>query len=389
MLAIRGATIWTGTGETIIEEGTLLVEGGRIAGVGRRLAVPAGAGMVEARGLFLVPGFIDCHCHVGIVPEELDWEYSDVNETTDPVTGHVRAIDGIDFDDPGFRDALEGGVTALLIHPGSANVIGGTDVAVKAAGPDLTRRVLRDPAGMKMAWSRGGKFGRFQGKNMPYPTTRMGVAAILRQMFAEARQLMEGGEEAVPAAKDPARRMTLEVLARVLRREIPARVHSMQPVDFHGLFRLQDEFGFHFTIDHGDEAHVVADLLARRGIPVVYGPILGDRRVPTYPRSDPQAPRLLAEAGVLVALQTDHPVVSIRDLRLQAGIAVRYGLPPEEGMKMITVNAARIMGVEDRLGTLEPGKDADFSLFAGHPLEPQSRVQCVFIDGEPVYGSLP
>jgi len=387
MLAIRGATVWTGTGQTI-EGGTVLIEGGRIAAVGPRVEIPADATVVDARGLFAVPGFIDCHCHVGIVPEELDWEYADVNETTDPVTGHVRAIDGIDFDDPGFSDALEGGVTALLIHPGSSNVIGGTDVAVKTAG-DFSRRILRDPAGMKMAWSRGGKSGRMQGKNLPYPTTRMGVAAIVRQMLTEARRFMEGGEEAVPAARDPARRMTLEVLARVLRREIPARVHSMQPVDFHALFRLQDEFGFDFTIEHGDEAHLMADILARRGIPVVYGPLLGDRRVPMFPRSDPQAPRILAEAGVTVALQTDHPVVSIRDLRLQAGIAVRYGLPVDEALKMITINAARIMGVADRLGTLEPGKDADLALFTGHPLEAQSRVQCVLIDGQPVWGTLP
>lgn len=381
MIVIKNAKILTVTnGE--INNGTVLVENGKIVAVGQNIPIPESAEVVDAAGKYLVPGFIDCHCHVGIVPEEVDWEYSDVNETTDPVTGHLRAIDGIDFSDRGFADAIDGGVTALLIHPGSANVIGGTDIAVKSWGPSVEDRILRNPAGMKMAWTAGGRRASRQGKNQPYPTTRMGVAAILRQYLFEAREYLkkkEAGQEF--PAKSVSQLMTLEALAMVLKREIPARIHSMTPRDFQAIIRLQDEFGFDFTIEHGDEAHLIAPELAKRGIGVVYGPFLGDRWVPMFPNSNPQAAKILAEAGVLVAFQTDHPVISIRDLRLQAAICVKHGLNPDDALKMLTINAAKIMGLDKRIGSIEVGKDADFTIFSDHPLLVKSKVEQVYING--------
>lgn len=388
MLAIQGGKFYTITGGTI-DGGVMLVDGGKIKAIGRDVAIPEGATVIEASGKSVAPGFLDCHCHVGIIPEEVDWEYGDVNETTDAVTGHVRAIDGIDFNDRGFRDALEGGVTGMLIHPGSSNVIGGTDIAVKSGGP-LEKRVLRNPAGMKMAWSAHGKRGVFKGTKYPYPTTRMGIAGILRTELSKAKKYMEDRAKAEaegkePPALEPRDQMTLEVLAKVLRREIPARIHSMTPVDILTILRIKEEFGFDFSVDHGDEAHLIADQLREAGVPVVYGPLIGDREVPMFRNSDRRAPRWLAEKGVLTAFQTDHPVVSIRDLRLQAGISCRYGLPEDEALKMLTINPAKIMGMADRLGSLEPGKDADFSVFSGHPLEVLSKVEAVYIEGEKVF----
>ncbi len=385
MLAIQGGRFYSITRGTF-DGGIMLVDGGKIVALGHDVTIPAGAQVVDATVKSIAPGFLDCHCHVGIVPEEVDWEYSDVNETTDAVTGHVRAVDGIDFDDRGFRDAIEGGVTGMLIHPGSSNVIGGTDIAVKAAGP-MERRIMRDPAGMKMAWTAGGRGGTRKGAKYPYPTTRMGVAGILRTQLERASQYLSDKARAEaqgkePPAIEPREEMTREILAMVLRREIPARIHSMTPVDIRSILRIKEEFGFDCSVDHGDEAHLIAGELAAAGVPVVYGPFIGDRYVPAFRNCTTDAPRLLAEAGVLTAFQTDHPVLSVRDLRLQGGLTVRYGTSEDMAMKMLTINAAKIMGLERRLGSLEPGKDADFSIFSGHPLEVLSRVEAVYIDGE-------
>ncbi len=381
MLVVNGGHLVTVTGE-VIENGKVLIENGKFVAIGRDIDSPADAQVIDAQGKWIVPGFIDCHCHVGIVPEGLDWEYSDVNEATNATTGFVRAIDGIDFNDKGFQDALDGGVTAMIIHPGSSNVIGGTDVALKAAGENLSDRILRNPAGVKMAWTAGSRKAPQPFKDTPYPSTRMGIASILRGYFTLARDYMNASDEKKrEIEKSPFERFTLEVLSMVLRREIPARIHSMTPADFYPLFRLQDEFGFEFTVDHGDEAYMVANELSSRRIPVNYGPLMGDRWIPMFPHSRPDSPKLLDEAGVLVSFQTDHPVVSIRDLRLQAAICVKYGLPADRALRMLTINPATIMGVEKRLGSIETGKDADFSIFSGHPLLVRSQVEAVFING--------
>lgn len=381
MLVVNGGHVVTVTGE-VIENGKVLIESGKFVGIGRDIDFAADAEVIDAQGKWIVPGFIDCHCHVGIVPEGLDWEYSDVNEATNATTGFVRAIDGIDFNDTGFQDALDGGVTAMIIHPGSSNVIGGTDVALKAAGENLSDRILRNPAGVKMAWTAGSRKAPQPFKDTPYPSTRMGIASILRGYFILARDYMNASDEKKKELeKNPFERFTLEVLSMVLRREIPARIHSMTPTDFYPLFRLQDEFGFEFTVDHGDEAYMVASELSNRRIPVNYGPLMGDRWIPLFPHSRPDSPKLLDEAGVLVSFQTDHPVVSIRDLRLQAAICVKYGLPADRALRMLTINPATIMGVEKRLGSIETGKDADFSIFSGHPLLVRSQVETVFING--------
>ncbi len=396
-LAIKGARFYPVAGKPL-DGGVMLVEGGKITYLGPEGSCPGGgipatAEVIDATGKHVTPGFIDCHCHVGIIPEELDWQYGDVNETTNVVTAHVRAIDGIDFDEPGFGEALEGGVTACIIHPGSANVIGGLDIAVKTGGPGPAERIIRNPAGVKMAWSTHGKSGRFRSSGLPYPTTRMGTAAILRQMLQETKDYLEaqataaGGTDGKAAAGkggapavDAAKRLTYEALALVLRREVPARIHSMTPVDILAIMRLQDEFGFDFTVDHGDEAHLIAAELARRGVPVNYGPFVGDRRG-FFERAVPAAAKILADAGVVVGLQTDHPVISLRDLRLQAALLVRYGLDETRALEMLTINPARIMGAGDRLGALAAGRDADFTVWSGPPLSVMSRAEQVFIDG--------
>lgn len=364
-----------------ISRGNMLISGGRIAAVGQDASLGDADIIYDCRGLTLAPGLIDCHCHVGIVPERIDWEYADVNEDTDPATAYVQARDGIDFNDPGFEDALEGGVTSMVIHPGSSNVLGGLDIAVKAAGNTVHGRIIREPAGMKAAWTAAGRHGK-QGK---YPKTRMGVAAVLREWLIKTRDYMDKDEAGSP--EGALERMSLDNLSRVLAGEMPIRIHSMTPVDFRSILRLKDEFGFDMTIEHGDEAYLMAGELAEADVPVVYGPFVGDRRFAMWRNTRPDAALIMSRAGVTVSLQTDHPVVPIRDLRMQGSLLMRLGGgTPEEIMPMLTINAARIMGLEDRLGSLEAGKDADFAVYTDHPLKVRSRVQAVFVDGNQVYG---
>ncbi len=382
MLLIRNARLLTMAPGTSGEmHGDMLVHDGEISATGE-VRIPSGCEVIDVDGAYVAPGFIDCHCHVGLAREGEDWEYSDVNETTSPVTWHVRAIDGVDWDDPGFSDAVRGGVTTLLIHPGSTNVVGGTSVAVKPAG---RQRVYRDPAAVKMAWPHAATVGShspFQSSDTPYPTTRMGITSILREVLAGARA-HERDELDSGSATGGARGETLRLLVRVLRGELPVCIHSMTPADFLAIMRLQDEFGFELSLHHAHEAHLVAPELARRGIGVIYGPSLDDRRIDIWRRSDPRAVIRLLDAKVPVGLQTDHPVWPIRDFRYLGGLMVRYGLDSYRALRTLTTYPAAILGAPE-LGSLEEGKRADFSVFSGHPLSNLSRVERVYIAGERV-----
>lgn len=366
--AIVGGRILTITrGE--IKDGVLLVQDGKIVDVSANGGVPEGAEVISAAGKYVVPGMIDAHTHIGL---------DGFGETTSPVTPHVRILDQIELDSPGFEDAMAGGITTTIITPGSSNVVGGTSIVMKMAGSNLQQRILRDPAGMKMAWRKG--TGR-PSQGPAYPVSLMGVAGVLRNALVEAQNYMvrrEKGE--VPA--EPVQ----ELMAQVLRRELVVRIHSFTPVELLAILRIQDEFGFDLTVEHGFEAHLIADKLAERGIPVIYGPGPGSRRHKMFPNRGPHGAAILHRAGVKVSLQSDHPDRNIRELRVFGALLVRYtDLTPEEVLPMLTINGAEIAGVADRVGSLEVGKDADFVLFSGHPLKVQSRVEQVFIDGVRVW----
>ena len=367
MKAIVGGHILTvAVGD--IEQGTLLVEDGKFISVGADVDVPTGAEVIDATGKYVTPGLIDAHTHIGLVS---------FSETSSPFTPQVRILDSIDLSAPGFEDALLSGVTTVIITPGSTPVICGTSIAIKTAGRDLSTRILRDPAGMKMAWRKG---SNLPSQDIPYPVSRMGIAGIIRIALTETQNYMAKREQdLVPT--DPGQ----EALAMALRMEIPIRIHSFTPVEIQAIMRLQDEFGFNFTVEHGFEAHFIADELASRNIPVVYGPGPGLRRHKMFPFRGPHVPAILHRAGVKVSLQTDHPDRSIKQLRLFGAILPRYtDLTVDEVMQMLTINGADIIGVADRVGSIEPGKDADFAIFSDHPLKIQSRVEQLYIDGEQV-----
>ncbi len=375
--AITGARVVPVEGEPI-DGGTVMIEAGKIVAIeGPGFAVPDDVEVVDAAGKWVLPGFIDAHAHVGLAEEAEGWAGRDVNELTRPVTAYVRALDAINPADQGFRDAIEGGVLAVNVNPGSGNPIGGQTVAIKCWGRTVDQMVLREPAGLKSALGENPK--RIYGDKDKTPSTRLGTAAVIREAFVQAGNYLArlaATEDSPPADRKPVDRdLNLEVLGRVLRREIPWRQHCHRADDIATAIRLAREFGYELVIDHGTEAHLLADLIAAESIPVIIGPL--NRSLAN--------PGRLAAAGVTIAITTDHPVVPIHFLIHQATLAVKEGLDRETALRSVTINPARILGVADRIGSLEAGKDADLVIWSGDPLDVMSRAERAYLDGREIY----
>ncbi len=372
-----------------IPGGTVLIENGRIIAVGAAdaVAVPDGAQVVDAAGSWILPGFIEAHGHVGVSEEAEGWAGEDTNEMTEPVTAHVRAIDAINPADMGFRDAISGGVLAVNVNPGSGNPIGGQTVALKCWGRTVDEMALRQPSGMKSALGENPK--RVYGEQKKSPSTRLGTAAVIRGALVAAANYLEriDAEQRKPETerKPVDRDLKLEALALVLRRQIPWRQHCHRADDIATAIRIADEFGYDLVIDHGTEAHLLADIIAARGIPVIIGPLLTSRSKVELRNRSLANPGRLAKAGVTIAITTDHPVVPVNFLAHQAALAVKDGLDRETALRALTINPARIAGIDDRLGSIEPGKDADLVIWSGDPLDVLSRAVRVFIDGAEIY----
>jgi imidazolonepropionase-like amidohydrolase len=366
-----------------VDNGIVVVEDGRIAAVGGpKTKVPRKAEVVRAEGKWVVPGFVDAHTHVGVHEEAEGWAGQDSNEMTDPVTSHVRAIDAINPADLAFGDALAGGVLAVGITPGSGNAIGGQTVAVKCHGRTVDEMALRQPAGLKSALGENPK--RVYGDQKKTPSTRLGTAAVIREALTSARNYMAKLDKPDPD-KPVERNLKMEALAMVLRGEIPWRQHCHRADDIATALRLADEFGYRLVIDHGTEAHLLADLLAARQVPVAIGPLFTSRSKVELRNRSLMNPGRLAAAGVTIAIITDHPVVPINFLVHQATLSVKEGLDPTVALEAITINPPRILGIDDRVGSLAPGKDADFCIWSGDPLDVMQRVEQAFVNGQSVY----
>jgi imidazolonepropionase-like amidohydrolase len=385
-VAIVGARVVPIVGDPI-EGGTVLVQDGRIAAVGASVVVPEGVEVVDAAGAWVLPGFVEAHAHVGAYEEAEGWAGSDSNEITDPVMAQVRVIDAINPADLGFRDAITGGVLAINVNPGSANPIGGQTVALKSWGRSVDEMVLRQPSGLKSALGENPK--RVWGEQRKTPATRLGTAAVIRGAFVDAANYLariDAEQRKAEADRKPVDRdLKLEALGRVLRREIPWRQHSHRADDIATAMRIADEFGYRLVLDHGTEAHLLADVIAAKGIPVVVGPLFTTRSKVELRNRSLANPGRLAKAGVTIAITTDHPVVPINFLVHQAAFAVREGLDATTAFEALTINPARIVGIDDRLGSIEVGKDGDLAIWSGDPLNVLSRVQRAFIEGNQVY----
>ncbi|WP_341393317.1 amidohydrolase [Arthrobacter sp. G119Y2] len=356
--------------------GTLLVADGRIAELGPDVRVPEDAEVLDAGGKWLLPGLVDAHTHLGVHEEGEGWAGNDTNEMTDPVMAGVRAIDGVNPEDAGFDDALAGGVTAVNINPGSGNPIGGLAVALHTHGRYVEEMVLRSPSGLKSALGENPK--RVYSDKKQTPSTRLGTALVIRKAFMDAQNYMGKDDD---DARDP----QLDALAMVLRREIPWRQHAHRADDIGTALRLADEFGYDLVLDHGTEAHLLADVLAERGVPVLIGPLFTTRSKVELRRRSLENPGKLADAGVEISIITDHPVVPINFLIYQAALAMKEGLDRETALRSVTINPARVLGLGDRIGSLEPGKDADVVLWSGDPLDVMQRALTVWIGGREVY----
>jgi imidazolonepropionase-like amidohydrolase len=385
-VAITGGRVVPVTADPV-ENGTVLIEDGKITAVGADLAVPDGAQVIDAAGQWVLPGFIEVHGHVGVHEEAQGWAGSDTNEMTEPVTAQVRALDAINPADLGFRDAITGGVLAVNVNPGSGNPIGGQTVALRCWGRTVDEMLLREPSGLKSALGENPK--RVYGEQGKMPSTRLGTAAVIRGAFVAAANYLAklDAEAAKPEAdrKPVDRDLKLEALGRVLRREIPWRQHCHRADDIATALRIAEEFGYDLVIDHGTEAHLVADLLAARNIPVIIGPLFTSRSKVELLNRSLANPGRLARAGVTIAITTDHPVVPIHFLVHQATLAVKEGLDRDTALAALTINPARIAGVDGRLGSIEPGKDADLVLWSGDPLDVFSRAQRALISGREIY----
>jgi imidazolonepropionase-like amidohydrolase len=396
MIAIKNGTIWTIT-NGILENGTVLVDGDKIAAVGTEIDVPEGATVIDAAGKIVMPGLIDAHCHVGLFPDGIGWEHVDGNEMTDPVTPHLRALDAVHPEDLAFKDLLEAGVTTVLTGPGSANLIGGQWTCIKTnPTPNIDEMILKDPAGMKMALGENPR--RVYGGQKKIPSTRMGNAAVLRSALVEAQNYLakweryeteaaayeekdsNNGEESTPPTP-PERDLKLEALGKVLKRELKARVHAHRADDMLTAIRIAEEFNLDLTLEHATEGYKIADLLAEKGIPVTVGPILFSRVKYELREMTPKNPGILSKAGVKLAIQTDEASAG-KYLTINAALAVREGMAEKEALKAITINAAEIIGVEDRIGSLEAGKDADIVIFNGHPFEYLTVPELVMVNGK-------
>jgi len=402
VLASPGAAVPPGTGVTAVvgarvltaagaeyDNGVVLIEGSKITAVGpaASVAVPAGAKVVDAAGRVVTPGLVDSHSHLGLGPSG---GVTEDNETSNPVTPELRIIDSIHPEGEGpdegqFRRALAEGVTAVVARPGSGNVIGGQSAVLKLRGGTVDDMVILFPADMKMAL---GRKGAYAAKGV-MPTTKMGAAYLVRKALVEAAEYGEAlaryekQKAKDPKAAPPARDLGKEALLKVVRREIPVHIHVDSSDDIMTAVRLAEEFKFlRLSLGHAVEAYKVAGELARRGVAVVVGP-----QMTAYDDEERlvNLAGYLADKGVHVDIMTDADVVQESFLRYQAAIAVKYGMDPRRALEAVTIDPARTMGLEARIGSLEPGKDADLVVFDGDPFDVASKVLTVFIDGRAVY----
>lgn len=386
MLIIKNGYIYTMAGE-IIEGGDILIDGGKIKEVGKNLVAPLDAEVIDAEGKMVTPGFIDAHCHIGLFEDGMGFEGSDGNEWVDPVTPQLRAIDGINPMDETFKEAAAGGITTAVTGPGSANVIGGQSVAIKTYGDRVDDMIVKEPVAMKIAFGENPK--RVYESQKKSPITRMSTAATLREALFKAQVYLEKKEKASEdSSKMPEYDIKMEALIKVLKKEIPLKAHAHRADDILTSIRIAKEFDLDITLDHCTEGHLIAEHLAEEGKPAIVGPTLSNRSKIELRNLTFDTPKVLHEAGVKVAIMTDSPVIPLQYLPLCAGLAVKSGLDEYEALKAITINPAEITGIDDRVGSIEVGKDADIVIFDGNPLKDiDCKTYATIIDGKIIYKS--
>lgn len=366
----------------VIEKGYVRINGKQIEGIGDMpsfLWKSTDDRVIDVDGAWVMPGIIEAHSHIGITEEKVGTMGDDCNEGTSPVTPALRALDAVNPMDAAFHDAIQAGITSVMVGPGSANVVGGQFLFMKTHGRCIDEMVVKHPAAMKVAFGENPK-NLYGGKDQ-MPATRMGIAAILRKTLFEAQQYKKDKESGNLKKED----FEMEPWIPVLNKEIPLKAHAHRADDILTAIRIAKEFDVDITIDHGTEGHLITEEIAASGFPVILGPELSSRSKPEVQYMNFKTPGIMKEAGILFSITTDHPVSMIQYLPLCVGLAVKQGLPLEEGLKALTINAARICRVDNRVGSLKPGKDADIAIFTGNPMEIFTETLYTIIDGEIIY----
>lgn len=382
MLVLKNGNVMTMAGPAFV--GDVAIENGKIVAVGQNLSY-SDAEVRDVTGMTVMPGIVDPHCHIGMWEDAMGFEGADGNECTNPITPELRAIDAINPYDRCFEEAAAGGVTTCVTGPGSANVIGGQFVAIKTYGDSVEDMVLRFPVAVKAAFGENPK-RVYNGKNQT-PSTRMATAALMRKALIEAQEYNEKLERGkADPEKMPERNLGKEILARVIRRELPMKIHAHRADDILTAIRICREFKLRYTLDHCTEGYLITDKLKEalsedcEGI--IVGPLLTDRSKIELKNLSFKAPKVLEQAGIEYAMMTDHPVTPEQYLPICTAVAVREGASEEGALKAITINAAKITGIADRVGSIEVGKDADIAVFSGHPFDFRSRCVLTLVNGK-------
>ena len=380
ILLIKNGHIKTMAGYELENGCVLIGDDGKIISVAPAIDEPC-AQVIDAGGRLVTPGCVDAHCHIGLDNEATGWEGKDYNEIVDPITPQMRAIASIYPQDGAFGKALQGGVTTACTGPGSANVVGGTFVAIKLYGNRIDNMIVKNPIAMKCAFGENPKrcYGQ-QGKRAPM--TRMGVAALIRELLFKTRRYMEDKA----AGKNPGFDMKLEAMIPVLEGKIPLKAHAHRADDILTTIRIAKEFGVGLTLDHCTDGAVIADELAKEGYPAFVGPSFGAKTKIELDSKSFETPGILHKAGVKVSIITDAPVIPLQALPMCAGMAARAGMPIEDAWKAITITPAESIGIADRVGSLEPGKDGDVVIWTDDPLTTiGGRAYITVIEGKVVY----
>lgn len=382
MLLIKNGYVKTMAGADMENGCVLIDDSGKIAAVGTDLCAD-GATVIDAGGRLVTPGCVEAHCHIGVDNSKMRWEGMDYNEMSDPVTPHMRAIDGINPIDETFPLALQHGVTTACTGPGSANVVGGTFAAIKLAGNRVDDMIIKNPLAMKVAFGENPKgcYGQRGGKT---PITRMATAALLRELLFKARNYAKAKED----GKEPNFDMKLEAMIPVIKKEIPLKAHAHRADDIFTAIRIAKEFDVGLTLDHCTDGELIADQLAAEGYPAFIGPTFGGKTKIELSNKSFTTPDVLHKAGVPISIITDAPVIPLEYLPMCAGFAVNAGLDKEEGWRAITINPAKQTGIGDRVGSLEVGKDGDVVIWQDDPLTAiGAQAYLTVVDGKVVYAA--
>ena len=379
MICIKNGTLHTAVSkETFIAD--ILIDGGKIVKIGKGLSAD-GAEVIDATGLQVYPGFVEAHCHIGLDGYGIGYEGHDYNELNDPVTPQVQAIDGINPFDPCLKMAAKAGVTCFATGPGSSNSIGGTFAAIKPVGTRVDNMIVKFPIAMKCAFGENPK-RCYQKQGI---SSRMTNAAKIREALNKAKvykaKIEAAGDD---ASKLPAYDQKSEALIPVLNHEIPLKAHAHQANDIFTAIRIAKEFGVGLTLEHVTEGHMIVDELAKENLPLAVGPTFGHASKFELQNKTWETPGILAKAGCHVSIITDAPVTPLHYLPLCAGLAIKAGMDEYDALRAVTINPAEHIGIADRVGSLEEGKDADVVIVDGCPFDVTGVIKHVLINGEEV-----